>query len=375
MTYQRARRSRWALGAGTALATMLAIGAGSLAPAISPAPAGAATTTSTTTPTTTTRPTTTTSTTTTTAPTTTTTTTVPGSNCSASVSGAPLDRSGWVASSNAPSGSADAPAHALDGNLATRFSSGKDQAPGLYFEVDLASTPTLYGLQMNVPNSPTDYAWGYDVEVSVDGSTWATVAACTGSGTSETVTFAAHKARYAKVVLTAAAPKWWSIDELNLYGHPATTATTTSLSSSANPATTGQPVTYTALVSPVPNGGTVGFFGDGSPLAGCGQVAVSTSAGTATCTTSYVPTGHYGVQAFYSGAATFGPSTSDALTEAIDLPAPGYWVVTANGQVFGSGAAPALGNATTSATTGPVVGIAADAHGQGLLGGHGQRQR
>ena len=67
------------------------------------------------------------------------------------MSGAALDRAGWVASTNAPSDGSNAPAHALDGDLTTRFSTDKDQAPGLYFEVDLGSEPTVYGLQMSVP--------------------------------------------------------------------------------------------------------------------------------------------------------------------------------------------------------------------------------
>jgi hypothetical protein len=123
-----------------------------------------------------------------------------------------------VASTNASTDSSDAPAHALDGDLTTRFSSDKNQVPGLYFEVDLGSEPTVYGLQMNVPNSPTDYARGYEVQLSTDGSSWATVANCTGTSTPETVTFAAQRARYVKVVLTANGDKWWSIDEFDLYG-------------------------------------------------------------------------------------------------------------------------------------------------------------
>src|ERR1039458_5356044 len=121
MTYQRQRRHCWHTAAGTIVAT-LAITAGFLAPTVSPAAAA----------------------------TTTTTTTVPGSNCSASVSGTAFDRTGWVASTNAPSSSADAPANALDGDLTTRFSTNEDQAPGLYFEVDLGSAHTFDALKMSV---------------------------------------------------------------------------------------------------------------------------------------------------------------------------------------------------------------------------------
>ena len=161
---------------------------------------------------------------------TTTTTAVPGSNCSAALSGVALHRTGWVASTNAPSSSADAPANALDGNYSTRFSTDEHQAPGLYFEVNMGSPQAFDEVKMAVPNSPTDYARGYDVEVSSNGSTWATVASCAGTGTPETVSFPTQTAQYVRVVLTASTvDHWWSIDEFKLFSQsaPPTTTTTT----------------------------------------------------------------------------------------------------------------------------------------------------
>jgi hypothetical protein len=173
------------------------------------------TTTSTTLPTTTT----TVGSTTTTTVATTTTTAAPAANCFAGVIGTVLSRTGWVASSNAPSSSSDAPANALDGNLKTRFSTDEDQKPGLYFEVDLGSSATFDELLMDVPNSSHDYARGYEVEVSNNGTSWTTVATCAGSGTSEIVSFPSQKAQYVKVVLTASNSSWWwSIDEFYLNG-------------------------------------------------------------------------------------------------------------------------------------------------------------
>jgi hypothetical protein len=322
----------------------------------------------------------------------------------------------------------------------------------LYFEVDLGSTQVFDALAMSSPGAPSDYARGYDVEVSTTGSSWATVATCTGTATPEIVGFHTQTARYVKVVLTAGTTTdWWSIDEFNLYGAPvitsaaslsvppgkfstftitssgspapdlsesgtlppglvfqagangtatisgappanatgiydvtvtatngegspavqhlaitlATTTTTTSLSSSANPASVGQAVTYTAKVVPVPSGGTVNFFGNGSPLIGCDKVGVSTTTGEATCSATYLSSGHIALQAFYSGSAPFGASSSALYAEVVNLPAPGYWLVTGNGQVYGSGAAQSSGGVTTSAATGPVVGIAASPSAKG----------
>ena len=139
----------------------------------------------------------------------------------------------------------------------------------------------------------------------------------------------------------------------------ATVATTTSISSSADPAKVGQAVTYTAKVTPVPSGGTVSFTKDGAAIAGCDKVAVSATSGKATCSATFLSVGQRQVQASYSGHAPFGPSGSVVYNELVNLPAPGYWLATANGQVYGLGAAQSFGGVATSATTGPVVGIAA----------------
>jgi hypothetical protein len=182
----------------------------------------APTTTTTVAPTTTTvAPTTTTTvapTTTTTVAPTTTTTVAPGANCAATISGTALARTGWVASSNAPSSSADTPANALDGNLATRFSTDEHQRPGLNFELNMGSKQTFDELVMEVPDSATDYARDFEVEVSNDGVTWNGVALCSGTGTPQVVSFPSQTAQYVRVVLTAGETTyWWSIDEFYLY--------------------------------------------------------------------------------------------------------------------------------------------------------------
>jgi hypothetical protein len=144
-------------------------------------------------------------------------TTGAGTDCRAPLSGAALDRSGWVASTNAHPDASDAPANALDGNLSTRFSTDEFQATNLYFQVDMGRAETFDQVVMESPNSPNDYARGYDVQVS-NGSAWTVVAACTGTGTPEVVSFPSQTAQYVAVVLTAPnASWWWSIDEFGLY--------------------------------------------------------------------------------------------------------------------------------------------------------------
>ncbi|HTT92610.1 MAG TPA: discoidin domain-containing protein, partial [Acidimicrobiales bacterium] len=287
------------------------------------------------------------------------------SNCNAPVTGSPLDRNGWTASSNTAYKASDAPALALDGNLSTRFSSNKDQAAGMAYEVDMGAPQTFDELVMATPNSPNDYARRFNVAVSENGSSWSAVASCKGNSASQVIRFPAQTARYLRVVLDPGitAHYWWSIDEVNVYTStpvPATTTTTTapprttpavSVSSSANPVPIGTSVTYTAAVSPVPEGGTVTFFSKGQPITGCTNVGVDNHTGTAGCSMSYLSAGQLSVQAYYSGFGNFNAAASQMYSETVQLPAPGYWLVTRNGQVYGSGGAQAFGNAGTSAST------------------------
>jgi hypothetical protein len=73
---------------------------------------------------------------------------------------------------------------------------------------------------MDSGNWPGDYARGYNVEVSSDGSTFTTVASGTGTSLPETVTFSAQTAQYIRVVLTAPSPSsWWSIDQFTVFSN------------------------------------------------------------------------------------------------------------------------------------------------------------
>jgi hypothetical protein len=128
-----------------------------------------------------------------------------------------LNRTEWVASassSNAP----DPPANAIDGNINSRWSTGANQAPGQWFQVDMGSTNILSALVLDCGASTGDYPRGYQVYLSKDGTNWGSPVA-TGSGaTVTTISFAAHAARYIRITQTgSASANWWSIAELNAY--------------------------------------------------------------------------------------------------------------------------------------------------------------
>ena len=88
----------------------------------------------------------------------------------------------------------------------------------MYFQVNLGSAQTFNQIEMNSGGSAGDYARGYNVEVSTNGTTFTSVAAGTGTASPETVTFATQTAQYIRVVLTAGVTtNWWSIAEFTVY--------------------------------------------------------------------------------------------------------------------------------------------------------------
>jgi Bacterial Ig-like domain (group 3)/Beta-propeller repeat len=93
--------------------------------------------------------------------------------------------------------------------------------------------------------------------------------------------------------------------------------TTTTLSSSPNPSTYGQSVIFTAVVASglgaPPNGETVTFM-KGTTVLGTGTL----SGGSASFTTSTLPTGTDNIKAVYSGDSNFAASTSKAVSQVVN---------------------------------------------------------
>ncbi len=80
-----------------------------------------------------------------------------------------LSRTGWVASASA-TGGGDVPANMLDGNTGTRWSTGTPMVNGQTFTLDLGSAKSFSKLMMDSAGSTGDYAHGYQVFVSTDGT-------------------------------------------------------------------------------------------------------------------------------------------------------------------------------------------------------------
>jgi len=111
-------------------------------------------------------------------------------------------------------------AAAIDGDPTTRFTSNAAQTPGMYWQENLGAKTHFNTVDLDSALWPGDYPRGYQVQVSNDGNTWATVASGTAGGATAAATFAEQNAQYIRITLTAAAsPNWWSIGELHTYDY------------------------------------------------------------------------------------------------------------------------------------------------------------
>ena len=113
------------------------------------------------------------------------------------------------------------PLNAIDGTLATRWSTGAAQGPGQFFEIDFGGFVQLRQITLNSSGSVGDYPRGYQVEVSTDDVDFSRViAAATVDippvGDLVTIDFPLHSARFLRIEQTGVAGNWWSIHELGL---------------------------------------------------------------------------------------------------------------------------------------------------------------
>jgi len=106
----------------------------------------------------------------------------------------------------------------IDGDLGTRWTSGRPMANGNTVTVDLGAARRFSRVVMDSAASANDYARGYQIAVSNDGASWTTVGSGTGSGAVITADVPAQTARYLRITQTGSTTWWWSIAELNLFG-------------------------------------------------------------------------------------------------------------------------------------------------------------
>jgi glucosylceramidase len=133
-----------------------------------------------------------------------------------------VDPTGWSATAdpNGPSNpccSGDVAAKAVDDDASTRYSNGSAQAPGQYLQVDLGKATPARRVVLDTGVATGDYARGYTVSTSQDGTHWTTVASAQGTGQLTGVDLTGTPIRYVRITLTADAPGWWSIADIRAY--------------------------------------------------------------------------------------------------------------------------------------------------------------
>lgn len=129
---------------------------------------------------------------------------------------AALSPAGWVVSASSTE-AGGSPYNAIDGNLATRWSTGAAQANGQWFKIDLGSNTAFDQVSLDAGSSTGDYPAGYLIQVSSDGANWSNVASGQGSQQDMVIPFTQQNARYILIFQTGSKGNWWSIAELNVY--------------------------------------------------------------------------------------------------------------------------------------------------------------
>jgi glucosylceramidase len=109
------------------------------------------------------------------------------------------------------------PEAAVDGDASTRWSSGVAQAPGQSLRIDLAR-PTIFDrVAIDSGGNLGDYARGWTLSASTDGTTWKNLASGASTGQLTDVDVPRTKARYLKITSTGTSGSWWSVADVRLY--------------------------------------------------------------------------------------------------------------------------------------------------------------
>ncbi|SFE42062.1 glucosylceramidase [Actinacidiphila alni] len=107
---------------------------------------------------------------------------------------------------------------AIDADGSTRWSSGAAQTPGQYVQLDLGRRTQFRRVAVDSGDNLGDYARGWQISTSDDGTHWRTAAAGAGTGQLTDVDLPrTTTARYVRVTQTGTAANWWSLADIRLY--------------------------------------------------------------------------------------------------------------------------------------------------------------
>jgi hypothetical protein len=115
---------------------------------------------------------------------------------------------------------------AIDASFRTAYDSGKSQAPGMWFQIELPQPTLVAAVVLDADGAAHEYPHSYEVELSDDGKNWGKPVAV-GQGTCPVteISFAPALARFIRITLTDSAGFHWSIHELQIFTRPPQTPT------------------------------------------------------------------------------------------------------------------------------------------------------
>jgi hypothetical protein len=125
---------------------------------------------------------------------------------------------GWTETSNV---NASAASSGDDGNLATRWTTGRAMQVGDYYQVDFAGAIYATGITLNnTQTSANDFASKYALYGSNDGVTWDQTPFAQGNGTasSTTISFPKRQLTAIRVQVVTTTSNYWSIGDVQMAG-------------------------------------------------------------------------------------------------------------------------------------------------------------
>jgi hypothetical protein len=124
--------------------------------------------------------------------------------------GDPWNTSTWTFSSTGTVGS-EPYQNMIDGNVTTRWSSGKAQAGDEALTIDLGGITCLREIWL--VSTESDFPVLYALDLSTDGVSYRTITKGAGSAVTK-ILIPSHQARYVRIRQLGTSLSWWSVQEL-----------------------------------------------------------------------------------------------------------------------------------------------------------------
>ncbi|MEC5128242.1 discoidin domain-containing protein [Verrucomicrobiales bacterium BCK34] len=110
----------------------------------------------------------------------------------------------------------------VDGDLKTRWTTGKSMSNGMWLQVELPEEALVSGLKLDAASSRNDYPRGYKIETSEDGENWSIkIKNANGTSAITEIDFEESPAKFIKITQTGKHSLYWSIHDLEILGKTA----------------------------------------------------------------------------------------------------------------------------------------------------------